>query len=414
MDYLLKLIILFAVSRSVFAVPALPTFGVTRAGATTTYKVLNDGTGTGVPLSPSSAGTGIKIIDGVFNSSGTGYQTNAKIGTEIPAVKVSNGVTAANLAAALVSAVPKLSALGLAISAGTAIYQIFSNNGVTVDSSGSFSQGVVDYNSHPTDWHNNCSQNNGAIYGSNYYFHKSGTSCAPDSYNLTCTPDIACLKPLAQATIPPPTPTTPAAVQTKLTNYSPTPDQFSQAIKELHDSLRGESDPVAGSPTVQAPSGSVTSAPEQTVNPDGTVQTKQDVTTFTQISGDTISATTNTTTTTTHVDGSTTTTVTNNAPPAPPEQPKTDCEKYPDNIGCSKFGNAPTPDVIPKIDVAMSINPVSLGAGTCPAPLSMALSRGTYSLSLQPLCDYATMIAPLFIAFCWLIAGYIVLGSVRE
>lgn len=413
MDYVLKLIILFAVSGSVFAVPALPTFGITRAGATTTYKVLNDGTGTGVPLSPSSAGTGIRIIDGVFNSAGMGYQTNAKLGAEIPAVKVSNAVTSADLAAAVLAAVPKLSALGLAISVGSAMYKYFDNAGLAVDGQGGIGQKI------PT---TTASCGGGAAgYNPNthvyYFLNNYGSQLCPSGSQFcqyTNTPGVDICS-ISSATQPPATPVDTATAKTKLVASPPmTPDDYAGVIKEVHDHFGTSGDPVAQSPTLQAPSSPVTSAPQQSVNPDGTVQTKQDVTTFTQNSGDTISATTNTTTTTTHADGSTTTTVTNNAPPAPPDQPKTDCEKYPDNIGCAKFGDAPTPEVLPVINASISLNPVSLGHGSCPAPISMATSRGTFSLSFQPLCDYAVMTSYLFISLCWLMAGYIVLGSIRE
>lgn len=412
MDTIFRLLILFAVSGSAFAVPALPTFGITRAGTTTTYKVLNDGTGTAVPLSPSSAGTGIKVIDGVFNSSGTGYQTNAKIGAEIPAVKVNHGVSAANLAAAALSAVGKLSTLGLALSVGSAIYDYFDGAGLAVDSQGGIGQKI------PI---TTASCGGGAAgYNPNthvYYFlnNYSGSQLCPSGSQFcqyTNTPGVDICS-ISSATQPPATPIDTDTAKQKLIATPPqTSDGFSQTIKELHDQ---GSDPVANSPTVEAPSSPVTSAPQQSVNPDGTVQTKQDVTTFNQISGDTITATTNTTTTTTHVDGSTTTTVTNNAPASPDSNPPTDCEKYPDNIGCAKFGNAPTSEVLPVTDVPISLNPVSLGSGSCPAPLTASLSKGlALSFSFAPICTIATAIAPLVIAIAWLIAGYMVVGVVKD
>lgn len=412
MDYVLKLIIFFAVSSSVFAVPALPTFAISRAGPTTTYKVLSDGTGTAVPLSPSSAGTGIKILDGVFNSAGNGYQTNARVGAEIPAVKVSNGVTAANLAAAVLAAVPKLSTLGMAIAAGTALYQYLDDAGLTADGQGGIAQKIPTTTSCGTLVP--CYNSNTKVY----YFlntYGSGPLCPSGSYfnRYTDTPNVDVCS-ITSATPPPPTPISIPEAQPVLAAKPPqTADGFSQVMKELHDRFGASGDPVASSPTVSASSSSVTSAPEQTVNPDGTVQTKTDTTTFTQDAPDTISATTNTTTTTTHVDGSTTTTVTNNAPPSPDSNPPTDCDKHPDNIGCSKFGSVSS-DTLGMINVPIGINPTSLGFGTCPAPQSLVLHTGTVTLSYQPQCDFATGISPVVISLAWLAAGMLVFGSIKE
>jgi hypothetical protein len=35
-------------------------------------------------------------------------------------------------------------------------------------------------------------------------------------------------------------------------------------------------------------------------------------------------------------------------------------------------------------------------------------------MSYQPYCDFASKISPLIIAFAWLSAGFVVLGSVKE
>ncbi len=100
-------------------------------------------------------------------------------------------------------------------------------------------------------------------------------------------------------------------------------------------------------------------------------------------------------------------------PTQPAEPSKTDCDKYPTHIGCSEYGTVPVAETIPVINVPATMMIGEYSSGTCPAPKTIALSSGDYILSYQPLCDLATGTKPLFIALAYLVAGYIVLGSVR-
>ena len=64
--------------------------------------------------------------------------------------------------------------------------------------------------------------------------------------------------------------------------------------------------------------------------------------------------------------------------------------------------------------VTIITTPVTVGgAGTCPADIAFSTSVGSYTLSMQPLCSLASSIAPLFIAICFLISGFIVFGAVK-
>ena len=64
--------------------------------------------------------------------------------------------------------------------------------------------------------------------------------------------------------------------------------------------------------------------------------------------------------------------------------------------------------------VTIITTPVTVGgAGTCPADIAFSTSVGSYTLSIQPLCSLASSIAPLFIAICFLISGFIVFGAVK-
>ncbi|WP_333877508.1 virulence factor TspB C-terminal domain-related protein [Methylobacter sp.] len=80
------------------------------------------------------------------------------------------------------------------------------------------------------------------------------------------------------------------------------------------------------------------------------------------------------------------------------------------------LGSASDPDAIPKISAPTSFAPTSWGSGSCPADEVATLRSGGQSLSFsyQPLCNLASGIAPVLIAISFLLAGYIVLGSVKD
>lgn len=95
-------------------------------------------------------------------------------------------------------------------------------------------------------------------------------------------------------------------------------------------------------------------------------------------------------------DGSSTTTA---GPPTSTAQ--TDCDKYPDDIGCSKYGSDPSPPSIPTTDAAPSVTPVTFASASgCPSPISLAFSVSghafSYTISYQPFCDFCTNAAPIF------------------
>ncbi|MEF3074886.1 virulence factor TspB C-terminal domain-related protein [Methylobacter sp. Wu1] len=145
-----------------------------------------------------------------------------------------------------------------------------------------------------------------------------------------------------------------------------------------------------------------------TTNPDGTIT--KTVTTKTN----TIGEDDKTTTTTTNPDGTKTTTTTGGDGSG---DGKTDCDKYPNSIGCQDIskGDAPKADTIPTIDVPIVFNPVSWGgSGSCPAPGTINLHGSTVEISYQPYCDIASAIRPIVIALAFMSAAYIVFGGVKE
>lgn len=99
--------------------------------------------------------------------------------------------------------------------------------------------------------------------------------------------------------------------------------------------------------------------------------------------------------------------------PVPPSE--TDCDKYPNIIGCSEYGTPSTPDVIPTNQIAVStgFTPVG-GAGSCPADVQLSFMGQMIPWSYSPICDFATMIRPLIIGFAWLSFGFTVISGFRK
>jgi hypothetical protein len=197
------------------------------------------------------------------------------------------------------------------------------------------------------------------------------------------------------------------------------PSPIPNIVKNLFDSdITGANLPATTNPTVGLPSPTTyTSAPETSVLPTGQVQTVTNKHTFTQSNSSTLNITNNQTYVITNPDGSQNIIIINNAPPVPavPANFYTDCDKYPDSAGCLKLGTVPTPDPITTTDVSMSLSPVSLGSGTCPAPNVLSMrGQPDITLSYQPYCDFATQSSAFIISLSWLSAGLIVLGAIRE
>jgi hypothetical protein len=232
--------------------------------------------------------------------------------------------------------------------------------------------------------------------------NRTNTTC-PTGYIKTgsnCVPNAST----------PPTPVTVAQVETGLATKNMTPAGDTDAAKAgiVDELLKNGITPDHETEVLTGPS-TVQGEHSITTTPDGNVTTTNTVFTNTY-STNTVDIV-RTTTTTTTIPPSTKTEV---APPdAPPADSKTDCDKYPDSIGCAKFGTIPTADKLPITYVSLNLNVGGYSAGECPSPQTLSLSRGTFSLSNQPLCDLATGTKPLFIALAYLAAGYIVLGSVR-
>lgn len=142
--------------------------------------------------------------------------------------------------------------------------------------------------------------------------------------------------------------------------------------------------------------------------------------------------TTTTTTTTTHINGQPTgTTTTTDAGPNPVlAQPggaassttleiPTDCAFMPTVCEFIEWVKTPfTPEDVDfsqfTEDKDFSKSVTISGNATCPAPLFMATSKGTFEFSWQPACTFADMLKPLFLIAALIGAMYITIGIGRS
>ncbi len=108
------------------------------------------------------------------------------------------------------------------------------------------------------------------------------------------------------------------------------------------------------------------------------------------------------------------------APPVDTPEPQPDsptqCDKYPNSLGCAELG---TVDEVPVADETRSIaaiDPITTigGVGACPAPLTASFMGQTVSFSYDMPCQFATSLKPLILAIAWLSAGLIFIGGVRQ
>lgn len=87
-------------------------------------------------------------------------------------------------------------------------------------------------------------------------------------------------------------------------------------------------------------------------------------------------------------------------------------------VGCLEVGENVVSDTVNlgvKNITVSSISPVSVGtAGVCPAPAAMTIHGQTYYFSYTTYCNFATGIKPIMLAFAWLLAAGILVGSIRS
>lgn len=98
-----------------------------------------------------------------------------------------------------------------------------------------------------------------------------------------------------------------------------------------------------------------------------------------------------------------------------PSQIKTDCDKYPNTVGCSEYGTADGSVPLTTTNVALDLTPTPfLSSSGCPAPLTFSLMAATYTVSYQPLCDRLYALRVLFLLSASFIAAYIIANGFKS
>lgn len=98
------------------------------------------------------------------------------------------------------------------------------------------------------------------------------------------------------------------------------------------------------------------------------------------------------------------------------EDAKTDCDKYPDAIGCQVMGDVPAfePLETKEIDMSSIVLRELPSDNSCPAPLYYTIGGHSIAISFEPICEYASAFNPLVIAAAWLSAAFIIVGARKD
>ena len=96
------------------------------------------------------------------------------------------------------------------------------------------------------------------------------------------------------------------------------------------------------------------------------------------------------------------------------------CKEHPDILACDTVPDKPeTTDTdfdIPKEEVSIKFthDNVFPTDGVCPVPVQFQAFGSTFGFSMQPVCDLASMLRPMIIAFAWLVAAFFCVRTIRE
>jgi hypothetical protein len=435
-------------------------YSVVQAGPTTTYTVTSTPVASSyVPVPTAPTGTGLSVINSNTSvlsngtaASGAKYVQgqNIPVGVTIAGINVSSSVSQTSIATSVLTLAKNPTTFGLVMATGQVLASLFTNSKVSNANNGS-----VQYDTqHPTSSACNTLANARiAQFSLDPSYYHAGILTYPNFSNLGVTgyqcviltgggayyqaaSQVACAN--SQCTINTAQGVSDAMPTTSTNNINISDADALTKIKaamspsvaplvaELAKITTADYSPIPDLtiPTVTLPSPANFSQglPKSNVTPTGVVQTTtesynmtqpnsnsfaiSDVTTVSTVPAGGGTAQVSTASNAPAVLGSTSTPVASNSP--------TDCDKYPNSIGCSNFGSSTPSDVIPVVNVPITLMPTSLGSGSCPAPIAFNLNwGGPQVISWTPICDLATGVNPLIIAMGWLMAGYMVIGSVK-
>lgn len=185
------------------------------------------------------------------------------------------------------------------------------------------------------------------------------------------------------------------------------PDQVPDLAREVAKSIPGGITTEDQAPGVFGPP-FVDDAPQTTTRPDGSIETKQRRWGLEYPGDGTVRFTPRIVETT--PEGTTTT---EGPAPGATESPS-DCDKYPDIIGCSKYGT-PEGGQVQKKTKTVSFDPVSLPGGGCPAPRQFTAFGTQYEISWTPICDATvTYVKPVVLIICSAFGAFIFIGGLKS
>jgi hypothetical protein len=105
---------------------------------------------------------------------------------------------------------------------------------------------------------------------------------------------------------------------------------------------------------------------------------------------------------------------------APPSDENADevkdpCDSNPDRAGCADLGTPTDDQVIPRVEVPLTFEPVAIQQdATCPAPMIVSAFGKSIPISYDGACTYATGLKPIVIAVAYLSALMIIFGFPRS
>lgn len=361
-------------------------------------------------------------------SMGASVSTNGSIATthntRLPngtAVTVAGRIAKENVGAVIGRSLVRLSGLGAALTLGMGLYDLVTERGFAVDTSGGgqpvVTRGTVSHTYNCSDPCYGATPEAAAVYFNGLY--GSGHPYVPfiigqagpgygggyQAKRFVCAAvDAPCdeTKPrVADYTI---TSTTtgsePATLQElidDIASESGWPSSSALARATVQAIKTGDAVPVDPE-TVTGPPSSPPVVKTST-KPDGTVTTTTATTNHTYNDN---RVTNNTTTVVTVYNPSTGDTTTEQTDDAPTPEPQKDhCEQHPESAGCARL-DVPEADIPSKtVTVDYSVEDTGLGDGSCPAPFPFSTSNGSYEIDLSPYCDAMTdWVKPVFLAVC--------------
>lgn len=191
----------------------------------------------------------------------------------------------------------------------------------------------------------------------------------------------------------------------------------SAIARSIKDAIANGEAPLSVPTTVTGPAttpGTTSTKTDQAAN---TTTTTTTVNNFTYEGANITTGATTTTTTTNNVDNTVINkTVDTATKPITATEPTPDpCDANPTRAGCTKLGDVPTSEELPRKSVPVTSSVISFAAPSgCPAPISFPVYGKSYAISYNGLCDALGPIRLIFLAFGAALAAVIFMEGLKS